>query len=326
MSAKSRSALSLWSGLFLAVALANHAAAQAPPPVTPGEVITNSIGMKLTLIPAGEFWMGAAKSEGGQDDEQPVHRVRITRPFYLGQFEVTRGQFAQFVSDQSYKTEAEQDGKGGYGTDDKGNWTQKPEYTWRNPGFAQTDDHPVVNVSWHDADAFCKWLSRKEGKTYRLPTEAEWEYACRAGTTTPYFHGADPEGLAAVGNVADGTAKAKFSSWSWTINARDGYVYTAPVGKFRPNAFGLYDMHGNVWEWCADWYAGDYYRNSPVDDPQGPSSGSPQGWSSGSARIHRGGSWLYAAGDCRSAFRGRFDPSHRINLLGFRLALSPSGR
>ena len=131
----------------------------------------------------------------------------------------------------------------------------------------------MVNVSWNDAVAFCKWLSRKEGKTYRLPTEAEWEYACRAGTTTRYYSGDDPETLAKVANVADATAKAKFPDWKWTIKASDGYVFTAPVGQFKPNAFGLYDMHGNAWQWCADWYGKDYYGKSPVDDPKGPDTG-----------------------------------------------------
>ena len=128
-------------------------------------------------------------------------------------------------------------------------------------------------MSWNDAVAFCKWLSKKEGKTYRLPTEAEWEYACRAGTTTRYYSGDDPETLAKVGNVADATFKAKFPDWKCTIKASDGYVFTAPVGKFKPNAFGLYDMHGNAWQWCADWYGEEYYAKSPVDDPTGPDSG-----------------------------------------------------
>ena len=131
----------------------------------------------------------------------------------------------------------------------------------------------MVNVSWNDAVAFCKWLSRKEGKSYRLPTEAEWEYACRAGTTTRYHSGDDPETLAKVANVADATAKAKFPAWKWTIKASDGYVFTAPVGQFKPNAFGLYDMHGNARQWCADWYGGDYYGKSPVDDPNRPRHG-----------------------------------------------------
>ncbi len=178
---------------------------------------------------------------------------------------------------------------------------QDAKYTWRNPGFAQTDEHPVVNVSWNDAVAFCEWLSKQEGKRYRLPTEAEWEYACRAGSTTRFSNGDDPERPGDVGNVADGTAKAKYPKWNGTITARDGYVYTAPVGTFRPNGFGLYDMHGNVWEWCSDWYDQSYYANSPVEDPQGPATGSD--------RVVRGGGWFGSPVTCRSAIRPGFNPS-----------------
>src|SRR5262249_10455549 len=137
-------------------------------------------------------------------------------------------------------------------------------YSWRNPGFAQTDEHPVVNVSWNDAQAFCDWLSQKEGKKYRLPTEAEWEYGCRANTRTR-FHGGDEDGtLWQVANAMDRSLGAQWSynklknkevqrrlsDWFESVTWDDGYPFTAPVGRFRPNAFGLYDMHGNVWEWC----------------------------------------------------------------------------
>ena len=141
-------------------------------------------------------------------------------------------------------------------------------YSWRNVGFAQTDLHPVVCVSWNDAVAFCDWLSRKEGKTYRLPTEAEWEYACRAGTTTRYWCGDDPEGLARAANVPDASAKSLFPAWK-TIGASDGCVFTAPVGSYRPNPFGLYDMHGNAWQWCSDWAYSRYYEISPPADSAG---------------------------------------------------------
>ena len=217
----------------------------------PSKLITNSIGMKLTLIPAGTFLMGSPDSDkNAHDDEKPQHRVRITRPFYLGVYEVTRGQFRRFVDDSGYQTEAEKDGKGGCGwNEDAKKFEQNPRYTWLNPGFEQTDLHPVVNVSWNDAVAFAEWLGRKEGRTYRLPTEAEWEYACRAGTTTLYFPGDDAEALAEVGNVADATAREKYPDWTYAIAVRDGFVYTAPVGRYRLNAWGLHDMHGNVWEW-----------------------------------------------------------------------------
>jgi formylglycine-generating enzyme len=299
-------------------------------PKIASRTITNSIGMKLALIPAGEFMMGSGESAEATaayfnanystdrkaekfKDEHPQHRVRITRPFYLGVCHVTVGQFRQFVNDEDYKTDAERDGTGGLGYDGK-SFAQKPEYTWRNPGFAQTDEHPVVNVSWHDAVAFCEWLSRKEGKKYRLPTEAEWEYACRAGTTTRYWCGDDPEGLARVGNVADATVTAKFPTWGETIAASDGYVFTSPVGSFRPNAFGLYDMHGNACQWCADRYGEDYYAASPTDDPTGPTSGSYYG------RVARGGGWVCAR-LCRSASRSGLAPGGRFLYLGFRVSL-----
>ncbi|MBN2291351.1 MAG: SUMF1/EgtB/PvdO family nonheme iron enzyme [Pirellulales bacterium] len=284
------------------------------PPALPGlkAEISNSIGMRLKLIPAGEFMMGSPESEEDRDsDESPQHRVRLTRPFYLGIHEVTVGQFSRFVADASYKTEAERgDGAYGWNSETK-KWEKNARYNWQNPGFQQSDDHPVVCVSWSDAVAFCDWLSRKEGKKYGLPTEAEWEYACRGGTTTMYYHGDDPEGLARVGNVADVTAKAKFSEWN-TISARDGHVYTAPVGQFRPNGFGLYDMHGNVWEWCSDWYDREYYAGSPTDDPTGPSAGS--------SRVSRGGGWNAAPGYCRSAYRAGDTPGCRFDVLGFRVA------
>ncbi len=186
------------------------------------------VKMEMTLVPSGEFKMGSGESAeataaffnktygknllnvGLFKDEHPQHRVRITKPFYLGTYHVTRGQFRQFVADTAYKTDAEKgETPGAYGWDpDKKNFGFNAKYSWRNAGFEQTDEHPVVNVSWNDAVEYCKWLSKKEGKTYRLPTEAEWEYACRAGTTTRYYSGDDPETLAKVGNVADAAAKA----------------------------------------------------------------------------------------------------------------------
>ncbi|MGD0897015.1 MAG: formylglycine-generating enzyme family protein [Thermoguttaceae bacterium] len=290
------------------------------------------VKLEMVLIPAGEFKMGSGESAEdtaaffnktyGEDllnaevvkDEHPQHRVRITKPFYLGTYHVTRGQFRQFVKDSGYKTDAEKgEGPGAWGWDpEKKEFGFNAKYSWRNAGFEQTDEHPVVNASWNDAVAFCKWLSRKEGKTYRLPTEAEWEYACRAGTTTRYYSGDDPETLAKVGNVADATAKAKFPDWKWTIKASDGYVFTSPVGSFKPNAFGLYDMHGNAWQWCADWYGAEYYAASPADDPTGSDTGDD--------RVLRGGSWGNGPGLARSAVRGVDSPDLRSNLTGFRVA------
>ena len=298
--------------------------------------ITNSIGMKLTLIPPGEFKMGSGESaeetatffrknyafdflprpQDAFEGEHPQHRVRITKPFYLGTYHVTRGQFRQFINDSGYKTDAEN----GFEPGAKG-WNPakqmlalNKDYSWRNAGFEQTDEHPVVNLSWRDAVAFCKWVSHKEGKTYRLPTEAEWEYACRAGTTTRYYSGDDPETLAKVANVADATFKARFPGFNLTmttIKASDGYVFTSPVGKFKPNAFGLYDMLGNAWQLCADCYDSDYYRNSPTDDPKGPDNGF--------YRVCRGGSWFSGPEVACSAVRGLIAPSVGDYNTGFRV-------
>jgi len=319
--------------LMFLLTLGSLSFAAADEPKAPGRrQIANSIGMKLTLTPSGEFMMGSKesaeetaasfKSYYGSDalkadfvkDEHPQHRVRITRAFYLGTYHVTRGQFRQFVTDTGYKTDAEMGEKpGAYGWNlDTKQSDFSEKYSWRNAGFEQTDEHPVVCVSWNDAVAFCKWLSRKEGKTYRLPTEAEWEYACRAGTTTRYFSGDDPETLAKVGNVVDATAKAKFPDWKYTIKANDGYVFTAPVGSFKPNAFGLYDMHGNAWQWCADRYDVKYYAKSPVDDPTGSDAGD--------SRVLRGGSWGDGPDDSRSARRCSTTPDFRGCLSGFRVA------
>jgi len=300
----------------------------------PGSVTTNSIGMKLVAIPAGEFEMGGRETNGqletagfrlpdGFDakDERPVHRVRITKPFSMGVHEVTLGQFMHFYHD-GYKgrLDCETDGKGGGGYNPANighQFDPEPRYrpwSWGHPN--QTNDHPVVNVSWNDAVAFCNWLSRKEGKRYRLPTEAEWEYACRAGTTTRYWTGDDPESLAASENIADGTAQGKFPWWDFTIRSRDGYAFTSPVGSFdRPNRFGLHDMHGNACEWCSDWYDQAYYRTSPAADPKGPSS-------AGSFRVVRGGSWDLYPVICRSANRLNASPARRYYDLGFRVVLS----
>jgi formylglycine-generating enzyme len=284
----------------------------------PRRAITNTIGMKLEFIPSGEFMMGSpARDKDASPDEMPQHHVRITRAFYLGTTEVTRGQFRRFVEAGN---PTEKDGKGGYGWNaEKKTWERGPQYTWQNPGFDQTDEHPVVNVSWNDAVAFAAWLSRQEGRTYRLPTEAEWEYACRAGTTTRYFSGDDPEGLAAAANIADATAKANYPDFfSESIVSRDGYVFTAPVGRYNPNAWGLFDMHGNVWEWCSDWYEAEYSKRSPVADPPGPLGAS--------YRVIRGGGWNFGPRDARSASRGGSAPEDRRFILGFRLALVQSVR
>ena len=255
--------------------------------------ITNSIGVQLKLIPPGEFLMGSQESpedtaayfkvttsRGSPADqfrhEHPQHRVRITKPFYLGIYHVTRGQFRRFVEVTGYTTDAEKgESRGANGLDiEKSRLPWLKAYTfykdrsWRNVGYEQPDNHPVVNVSWNDAMAFCRWLSGKERKSYRLPTEAEWEYACRAGTTTRYYSGDDAFGPNTI------TAKVRKATRVEAEVDAEAYAFTGPVGKLGPNPFGLYDMHGTARQWCADRYDAEYYAKSPAEDPPGP----PSGW------------------------------------------------
>jgi formylglycine-generating enzyme required for sulfatase activity len=241
------------------------------------KVITNSIGMKLALIPAGEFTMGSPDLVSGFDfeDQKPRHRVRITKPFYLGVYEVTQGQYEKVMG----KNPSESTGH-----------------------FKKSaPDLPVEMVSWDDAQEFCRKLTdlaqeKEAGRCYRLPTEAEWEYACRAGSTTKFCYGDD---------------ESRLGDYAWYRGNSDGKSH--PVGRKKPNAWGLYDMHGNVWEWCSDRYDYEYYANSPTDDPAGPATGS--------YRVHRGGGWYSSPTDCRSAHRVRSTPDCRFDNLGFRMAL-----
>jgi len=295
------------------------------PAVSNPKAMQNSIGMTLLPLSRETFMMGIdklpeelAKQFAGFDpddfaDEQPAHAAHIGPPIYLGAYEVTVGQFRQFVDAENYKTEAEQDGRGGGGYDAERDRIveRDTKYSWKNTGFPQTDEHPVVNVTWNDAVAFCDWLSRKEGKRYRLPTEAEWECACRGGTRTMYSNGDDPERLTEVGNVADASAKAKFGDLD-AVRGDDGFIFTAPFGLFGANAYGFHDMHGNVSEWCQDWYGDNYYAYAPVDNPSGTETGR--------FRVYRGGAWNDPPVFCRSADRARIEPEYRYCYLGFRVA------
>lgn len=302
---------------------------------------TNSIGITMILIPPGRFAMGSPESpddlkkafpehyqrasqtrkkspeaplENPTDGEQPVHTVTITKPFYLAKYEVTKGQFKRFIDETHYRTEAERDGKGGLGyTGDKVRpFHRQRRFTWFDWGVDQDDNSPVVNVSYNDALEFCKWLGAKEKKSYRLPTEAEWEYAARAGTLGRYYCGDNPEDLTTIGNVAD--AAARTMAMKPTVNSSDGHAITCPVGQFRPNNFGLYDMIGNAREWCADWYDPNYYANSPDHDPTGPAEGK--------SHAVRGGSWAADGWHCRLARRVSSVPQMVSNQLGFRIASS----
>jgi sulfatase modifying factor 1 len=233
--------------------------------------ITNTIGMKLKEIPAGTFLMGSPSDETGREDNEDQHKVTISKAFYMQTTEVTQGQWKAVMGTEPWKGQ---------------------QAVKEGPNYAAT------YVNWDDAVAYCKKLSEKEGKTYRLPTEAEWEYACRAGTKTAWSFGDDEK---ALGDYA----------W-YRENAYDiDEMYAHQVELKKPNAFGLYDMHGNVWEWCHDYYVEDYYKQSPEQDPRGLASGS--------SRVLRGGSWVYDSRDSRSAFRDGRDAGSRNGVYGFRL-------
>jgi formylglycine-generating enzyme required for sulfatase activity len=336
------------SGLFVGLLIGLSFCAGAPPEQKPAPASTastskfpqetsNSVGMKLVLIPAGEFMMGSGdKAEDLAkefpqyglkaeffSDEFPRHLVRITKPFYFGKYEVTNGEFKKFVEATGYKTQAERQensrrGSGGWGFNQA---EQKfegrdPKYNWRNPGFPVPDNQPAVDITWNDAVAFCDWLSKKENKKYRLPTEAEWEYAARGGTTTRYWNGNDPNSLAKIANTADADFFAKFPTYypkDKTVSTHDGFSLPAPVGSFPANKFGLCDVHGNVWEWTNDWYGADYYAKSPVDDPIGPADGGQ--------KVRRGGAWHTAPLFARSSFRNYNTVDSRYPNLGFRVVL-----
>jgi formylglycine-generating enzyme required for sulfatase activity len=235
--------------------------------------ITNSIGMKLVLIPKGTFMMGSPESEEGRQKDETQHEVTISKDYYLGVTEVTQGQYEKVM-----------------GTN--------PSYFLIGRIRGSSSNHPIEQVSWEDAVEFCKKLSdlpeeKKAGRMYRLPTEAEWEYACRAGSKTAYSFGESSKSL---------------GDYAWfDVNSQ-----THPVGEKKTNAWGLCDMYGNVWEWCSDWY-GEYPKGA-VSDPRGPKEGS--------RRVVRGGGWCYEAADCRSAYRYGLDPSRHSYFFGFRVALN----
>ena len=258
--------------VLMLVVFVDQARAQTP------KEITNSIGMKLVLIPKGTFMMGSPESEKRRDKNETQHDVTISKDYYLGVYEVTQAQYEKVMG-------------------------KNPSYFQGAVVGNENSDLPVENVSWDEAVKFCKKLSdlpeeKKAGREYRLPTEAEWEYACRAGSKTAYSFD-DEEGL--------------LPEYGWF--SRNSSHRTHTVGLLEPNAWGLYDMHGNVWEWCSDWY--EEYPKGAVSDPTGPKEGS--------YRVDRGGGFGLEAAYCRSGVRSRIDPSARRSILGFRLALSSSG-
>ena len=236
--------------------------------------VTNSVGMKLVQIPAGTFMMGSPTGEKDRFDDETQHQVTLSKPFSMGRTEVTQGQWKKVMGTEP----------------------------WKGMQYVQEgDDYPATYISWNDAVEFCKKLSILEGKTYRLPTEAEWEYACRGGTKTAFSFG---------DNEAELGKYAWFRGNAWDIDEK----YAHRVAQKQANPFGLYDMHGNVWEWCSDYDGYGDYPSGLRTDPEGPRSGS--------SRVVRGGSWYFGPYHVRSAYRNNSTPEDRYYFgLGFRLVL-----
>ena len=268
----------IWSVVILAaLGTAPSKGAEQPAKVVAGKglpkELTVDLGggvkMEFVLIPAGEFLMGDDK---GSTNEKPAHKVRIRKPFYLGKYEVTQAQWQAVMGN--------------------------------NPSKIKGAKNPVEGVSWTGCQPFLEKLNANfaEGKgKFDLPTEAQWEYACRAGSKTTYCFGDDQSGL---------------GEYAWYDENSDGKTH--PVGEKKPNAWGLYDMHGNVWEWCQDWYDWRYYEKSPTDDPPGPARGTM------TRMVGRGGYWLGGAKGCRSANRYALGPAYGIYGTGFRVSLVPA--
>jgi formylglycine-generating enzyme len=282
----------------------------APSAVSKGRTVDLAgVKMELVLVPAGEFMMG---SNDGDGEEKPVHKVRISKPFHLGKYEVTVAQFRAFAQATKYQTEAERAGRG-WGVRVSG-WEEKAGINWRTPGFKQDDNHPACAISWNDAQEFCQWATKVTGRTVRLPTEAEWEYAARGPKSPKYPWGDKWDGAPA--NVADKSLRdTGFGMPFGEIRENDGFPYTSPAGTYKTSASwcGAFDMAGNVWEWCEDFFSGSYYGESPPVDPKGPSTGGE--------RVVRGGCWIHGPALSRSARRDRFEPATRYTVNGFRAAL-----
>lgn len=299
-----------------------------PPPgggaVVPLPELTNSVGMKLKLIPAGTFTMGSERWMRESNNDNPPRPVRLTKAYFLGVHEVTVDQFTRFVAESGYKPESETGSGTGYDPKEGKNFmtlqARRPEFNWKNPGFPQTAEHPVVNVTWNDAVAYCDWLSKKEKKKYRLPTEAEWEYACRAETITRYSFGENEDEMVRYGNVADSSFKAKLEPIA-AVNGDDKYAFTAPVRSFQPNGFGLYDMHGNVGEWCSDWYD-DPMKARPEPKLPLAAATDPKGPETGKMKVVRSGVFFLGPEEAASASRNRTSPGQADCTTGFRVALT----
>lgn len=284
-------------------------------------VWTNALGMVFRLVPPGTFDMGSPADEPGHGlsgYEEPRHTVTLTKPFYLCRHETTVGQWREFVEATGYVTDIERTG-GGNAHDDKAVWKHRPGTQWRKPGFAGPfqlrDTHPVVHVSHNDSRAFCRWLTQRGGVAnvvYTLPTEAQWEWACRAGSSARYWWGAAEDRTGQVANVGDRMLKKVHPDWPRTVMAMDdGHAFLAPVESYRDNAFGLHDMLGNVWEFCSTRY-GPYGKEAVTD----PGDLDPK-----RGFAVRGGGWSNIAADVRCASRNADPPEFGHSNLGFRVAI-----
>ncbi len=302
---------------MLAFALAGSALAQPTfaeePQLKSGVVVKDCPTCPdMVVVPAGEFMIGSTADTPDVDvsrGETPQAKIKIAKGFLLGRYEVTVGQYRDFIRETGY-----QPPKKACRVWDNA-FVDKADATWENPYQPQRPEplHPVSCVSWNDAQAFINWLSKKTGKAYRLPSSAEWEYAARAGTTTSRFWGNGTDEACEYANTYDISAKEKYP-FTWTFSpCRDGYPEQAPVGKFKPNPFGLYDMIGNVWEWTADCYAGSHQGR--------PKDGKAWEWNSVCEnRETRGGAWMSAPERNRIAWPGRDPAERRLNYFGFRIA------
>ncbi|WP_165840725.1 SUMF1/EgtB/PvdO family nonheme iron enzyme [Pseudomonas sp. SDI] len=296
----------------------------------PRSFIEPASGLRFVRVPAGSFTMGStfAQTQPAADqqwfiDEAPPHRVTLSREFWLASTETTIAAFSRFVDETGYVTSAERSGQslGVYAvsTDaqgvQSGQWAVGANLTWRSPGWTATDQHPVVHISWADAQAFVQWLRDKTGRPFRLPTEAEWEYAAGGSQHTRYSWGEQQPSSAREGNIADLSFSNAYPLWKYPVfkTVNDHYVHTAPVGSFVANDFGLFDMTGNVWEWCADRYAADTYVSGPELDPQGAATGSE--------RVHRGGGFDWELPYLRVAKRRHGSEQQSAANIGFRVAL-----
>ena len=259
----------------------------------------------LVTVPAGSFLQGSPETEAERFPGEAIQRPATIRyAFALGKYTVTRGEYARFVEDSGYRSQTICRGYTGE-TELLPRW----HFSWRRPGFDQTDRDPAVCIGWYDAKAYVDWLSRRTGHTYRLPTEEEWEYAARAGTRTARWWGDDPAAGCDAANGADLSAKDRFTDWE-VANCRDGALFTAPVGSYRPNGFGLYDMLGNVWQWVEDCAADG-------------SAGSEEPGQTCPRRLMRGGSWHSHPRYVRSAVRRVDGAESGYAAYGFRVVRDP---